>query len=686
MNKFFPHHIPFLHVISRWSGRIASPTLLSDAHALLYSIRSFAAAMLAYYIALSIGLERPSWAIITVYIVSQTSVGASLSRSLYRLAGTVAGAGATVLIVPTFVNMPILCSVMLAGWITFCLYLSLLERTPRAYAFVLAGYTASLIGFPAVSDPGTVFNIAIVRVQEIMIGIFCAALIHRYVLPTRISGLFNSKLAQTLHAARQRVADTLAGKSHSVSEPLHFALALQFLQGISHHIPYDFALSVPVRQARKALHDRLARLAIVNGELHDRLQMMTNMPADMQRLLEDVQAWLTCADAGKRKSTADALLKRSAELAHWRGVQIQTFEDALWVNFVRYITESITLLQQCERLSDAIYHAKSAPARTEYNAAKGYVFHRDPLSAARIALGAFVIILGGCLVWIYSAWPEGGTTVSILGVCCTLFGSFDTPAPHIVKYIIGSVWGVLISLIYSFALLPPLSDFPVLVAVLAPVYLLAGSLQARPPTTFLAMGITLTLPVLCELGAHYSGDFADAANTAIALFVATGFAVISMSLLQTVQADAAINRLLKLCQRDIRRSVNGVFKGDETHWTNLMIDRAALLLPRLPRSGQSSARALDHLVHFLRVGLCVMHLRRCDTPANNEVNEVLSRLNEVLSRLTHTTETDALRERIAAIAGLCLPATDEPSRQFVDKLVDLHCALRAQNLESANDK
>jgi len=55
--------------------------------------------------------------------------------------------------------------------------------------------------------------------------------------------------------------------------------------------------------------------------------------------------------------------------------------------------------------------------------------------------------------------------------------------------------------------------------VFAPVYLLAGSLQARPPTTFMAMGITLTLPVLCELGAHYSGDFAVAANTAIALFL-----------------------------------------------------------------------------------------------------------------------------------------------------------------------
>lgn len=679
MSKFTPHHSRALHAISRWSGRIASPALLSDAHALLYSVRSFVAAMLAYYIALAIGLERPSWAIITVYIVSQTSVGASLSRSLYRLAGTVAGAGATVLIVPTFVNTPILCSVILAGWISFCLYLSLLERTPRAYAFVLAGYTASLIGFPAVSDPGTVFNIAIIRLQEITIGIVCAALIHRYILPTRISGLFNSKLAQTLQATRQRIADTLAGKSNAQSEPLHLALALQFLQGVSHHIPYDFALSVPVRQARKALHDRLARLVIVNGELCDRLQAIAEMPADMQTLLDDVQAWLTCDDTGKRKKTADALQQRSAQLAQRHAAQALTFEEALRVNFLRYIVELMTLLQQCERLSDAIHHAKSAPIQAEDHAAKGYVFHRDALSAARTALGAFVIILGGCLLWIYSAWPDGGTAVSILGVCCTLFGSFDTPAPHIVKYIIGSIWGVLISLIYSFALLPPLSDFPVLVAALAPVYLLAGSLQARPPTTFMAMGITLTLPVLCELGARYSGDFADAANTAIALFFATGFAVIGMSLLQTVQADAAINRLLKLCQRDIRRSVNGVFKGDETHWTNLMIDRAALLLPRLPRSGPSSARALESLVHFLRIGLCVMRLRRCDTPAGSEINEVLY-------HLTGTTETAVLRERLAVMAALCLPATNEQSCQFVDRLVDLHCALRTKNKEPTHDK
>ncbi|MBG0589732.1 FUSC family protein [Enterobacter kobei] len=655
MNKIFSHHV-----------RLPA-TLRNDAGALIYSAKSFAAAMLAYYLALSIGLERPSWAIITVYIVSQTSVGASLSRSLYRLAGTVAGASATVLIVPIFTNMPILCSVVLTGWITFCLWLSLLERTPRAYAFVLAGYTASLIGFPAVSDPGGIFNVALVRVQEIAIGIFCAGLIHRYVLPARVSGLFNAKLSQTLQAARGRVADTLAGKPGAASGPLHLALALQFLQGISHHVPYDFALSAPVRQARKAIHDRLARLAIVNCELHDRLLTPGILPADMQALREDVQAWLAAEEAGA-SSAAEALRIRCTLLIDRYAAHALTIDDALQVSFIRYLSEAIALLEQCERLSEAIHHAKPAFGEMQTRAAKGYVFHRDPLTAARTALGAFVIILSGCLVWIFSAWPDGGTAVSILGVCCTLFGSFDTPAPHIVKYIIGSFWGVVISLLYSFALLPQVSDFPVLVAVLAPAYLLAGSLQARPPTTFMAMGITLTLPILCELGAHYSGDFAVAANTAIALFAATGFAVISMSLMQTVQADAAITRLLNLCQRDIRRSVKGTLRVDETHWINLMMDRTALLLPRLQRSKRAPEQALERLLHALRLGLSVMHIRRSDTPPGREVDALFHRINAA--------DRHALGERITAIIEQNLPAADEPTRQFVFRLVDLHCALR----------
>ncbi|TYF95917.1 FUSC family protein [Klebsiella quasipneumoniae] len=658
-------------VARRFMPQTPSAALRSDGQAVIYAAKSFAAAMLAYYLALSIGLQRPSWAIITVYIVSQTSAGASLSRSVYRLVGTVVGAAATVIIVPTFVNQPILCSVVLALWIAGSLCLSLLERTPRGYAFLLAGYTASLIGFPAVSAPGTIFDLAVTRVEEIAIGILCAGLIHRFVLPVRIAGRFNSTLAQTLATARQRIADTLAGKPVA-AETLRLALSLQFLQGINHHLPWDDGLSVPHRQARKAIHDRLARLLIVNGELYDRLQRSGPPPDDLQALLAEAEAWLTGPQAARSAPSADGLLSRCERLIVRYAADAQTMDEALRLSLARHLAEAIRLLQESERLAKAVYRRRSPALPPDAGAAKGYVFHRDPLSALRTSFGAFVIILSGCLIWIGSAWPDGGTAVSILGVCCSLFASFDAPATHLVKYLIGCVWGVLFSLLYSFVLLPQVNEFALLAAVLAPVYLLAGSLQARPATTFMAMGITLTLPILCELGASYRGDFATAINTALALFIAVGYAAFGMRLLQTVQAETAIRRLLTLCQRDIRRAARGRLAHNAHRWTNLMIDRTALLLPRLPQSGPAAGQLLDTMLRDIRTGLAVIHLRRRYQQADSASADAVQAL---LDALNPQPDITALEQPVNALLAQALPATDAASRERAEALIALYCAL-----------
>ncbi|WP_369718381.1 FUSC family protein [Klebsiella quasipneumoniae] len=658
-------------VARRFMPQTPSAALRSDGQAVIYAAKSFSAAMLAYYLALSIGLQRPSWAIITVYIVSQTSAGASLSRSVYRLVGTVVGAAATVIIVPTFVNQPILCSVMLALWIAGSLCLSLLERTPRGYAFLLAGYTASLIGFPAVSAPGTIFDLAVTRVEEIAIGILCAGLIHRFVLPVRIAGRFNSTLAQTLATARQRIADTLAGKPVA-AETLRLALSLQFLQGINHHLPWDDGLSVPHRQARKAIHDRLARLLIVNGELYDRLQRSGPPPDDLQALLAEAEAWLTGPQAARSAPSADGLLSRCERLIVRYAADAQTMDEALRLSLACHLAEAIRLLQESERLAKAVYRRRSPALPPDAGAAKGYVFHRDPLSALRTSFGAFVIILSGCLIWIGSAWPDGGTAVSILGVCCSLFASFDAPAAHLVKYLIGCVWGVLFSLLYSFVLLPQVNEFALLAAVLAPVYLLAGSLQARPATTFMAMGITLTLPILCELGASYRGDFATAINTALALFIAVGYAAFGMRLLQTVQAETAIRRLLTLCQRDIRRAARGRLAHNAHRWTNLMIDRTALLLPRLPQSGPAAGQLLDKMLRDIRTGLAVIHLRRRYQQADSASADAVQAL---LDALNPQPDITALEQPVNALLAQALPATDAASRERAEALIALYCAL-----------
>src|ERR1700728_3966428 len=129
----------------------------------LFSVKTFIAAMLAIYIALAIGLDRPYWAMATAYIVSQPLTGAMRSKALYRFIGTIIGGVAAVAMVPSLVNAPVLLSLAMAGWVGLCLYLSLLDRSPRAYMFMLAGYTAAIIGFPSVADPATTFQTALTR-------------------------------------------------------------------------------------------------------------------------------------------------------------------------------------------------------------------------------------------------------------------------------------------------------------------------------------------------------------------------------------------------------------------------------------------------------------------------------------------------------------------------------------------
>src|SRR4051812_7476107 len=145
----------------------------------IFALKTFIAALLALYIALSLDLERPYWAMATVYIASQPLSGATRSKAVYRLCGTLVGASAAVILVPTLANAPPLLSLVLALWVACCLYLSLLDRMPRSYACMLAGYTGAIIGFPSV----TIFDTALTRTEEIAIGVCLASLVAGVVFP-----------------------------------------------------------------------------------------------------------------------------------------------------------------------------------------------------------------------------------------------------------------------------------------------------------------------------------------------------------------------------------------------------------------------------------------------------------------------------------------------------------------------
>ncbi len=130
----------------------------------------------------------------TVYIVAQPLIGAMRSKAIYRLLGTLIGAAATVVLVPNLVDAPELLTAALALWTGVCLYIALLDRTPRSYLFMLAGYTAVLIGFPAVSTPDMIWDIALARAEEIGLGIICTTVIGTVVFPRELGPLLSDRI------------------------------------------------------------------------------------------------------------------------------------------------------------------------------------------------------------------------------------------------------------------------------------------------------------------------------------------------------------------------------------------------------------------------------------------------------------------------------------------------------------
>src|SRR6202012_1128984 len=94
---------------------------------LMFSLRTFAAAMLALYVSYILDLSQPVWAFMTVYIVSAPFLGMVRSKALYRIVGTIAGAVFCVAVVPNLVDAPLLLVLVIACWIALCLYLSIVD-------------------------------------------------------------------------------------------------------------------------------------------------------------------------------------------------------------------------------------------------------------------------------------------------------------------------------------------------------------------------------------------------------------------------------------------------------------------------------------------------------------------------------------------------------------------------------
>ena len=189
----------------------------------LYSGKAFLAATLAFYIALKIPLPNPYWSFASVYIVSHPLSGATRSKSIYRAFGTVLGATMAVLLVSLFASSPLTLVAAMGTWSAIALYLSLRDNTPSAYGFLLASYTTPLIAVSAIIAPGTVFDTAVARTEEILLGIICASVISTVL---RDAPAWAGRRRTRRHRASARCLRVGRAPAHRPCTPYHAAAAL----------------------------------------------------------------------------------------------------------------------------------------------------------------------------------------------------------------------------------------------------------------------------------------------------------------------------------------------------------------------------------------------------------------------------------------------------------------------------
>jgi uncharacterized membrane protein YccC len=365
-----------------------------DRAALLFSLNSFAAAMLALYIGFAIGLPRPYWAMTTAYIVSQPLSGAVRSKAVYRIIGTLVGAAAAVALVPNLVNSPLLLSAALALWVGACLTVSLLDRTPRSYLLMLAGYTAAIIGFPAVNQPGAVFEIAVTRVIEIGLGIGCATLVHSLVFPQPVGDAIRRRLEVWLADADRWALDILRARdsAKAAADRRHLAAAASEIQILSIHLPFDTSRLRETTSAVRALHERTLLLIPLLSGLADRMAALADVAdSEAREALDTVADWI---EAGADRQAGLGLAARIEALA--TGLARQDWSGLLVESLLMRLADLVAALSESHALMRCLAHPDAAldPALQAAVAhASRQKMHNDPPLALLSGTACAVAIL-----------------------------------------------------------------------------------------------------------------------------------------------------------------------------------------------------------------------------------------------------------------------------------------------------
>ncbi|MFT4020846.1 MAG: FUSC family protein, partial [Acinetobacter sp.] len=462
----------------------------------IFGVKTFIAGMMALYIAFALDLTYPMWAIGTVFIIASPYSGMVSSKAVYRLLGTVIGASVAILLTPRLINTPFLFTLVLAVWVGFCLYITLLDRTPRSYVFMLAGYTTAMIVSNAVTNIQTVsvFDMALGRVLEISVAVICTAVVFSTILPVHLGAVIQQRvskaLADTREIFKQILTDPTRDKNYLVLLG-EIARDIADIHSLAGHLAYEKGeLNGMTKPLQEMLHqfsmvisnltamsERIQQLDHIHPEYRDGLRQLHEHVLDFLQHQGEIRE----QDLNRLPAFFDEDFQNLQQLCHSNqhiilmGLKMD----------IRHLIQNVTtvkLLWQLIQRGEKRIPSQVAALTTNYPS-----LHRDHGMAVRSSIAAAVAILVSFTIWIYSGWRAGYMMAQLAAVSACILAALDNPVPALKLFIRGSIYASILVILYVFCIMPEVKAFWQLALVLAPCMIFFVMMYPYPPLTGLAL-------------------------------------------------------------------------------------------------------------------------------------------------------------------------------------------------------
>lgn len=563
---------------------------------LIFACKTFVAGMLALFISFELDLINPMWSIGTVMIIANPYSGMVSSKCVYRLIGTVAGAVIALLLTPHFINTPWLFTVILSLWVGFALYVSLLDRTPRSYVFMLAGYSTAMIVYNAITyiDTYNIFDIAVARVLEISVGVVSSAVVSATFFPVHVGAMIKQRVNKTLNDLEatfekliavqetpENYTQVLSVITRDASDIHALAVHLAYekgelkgmtkpLQEMLHQVSLVVANLVALSQRVK----QLEHLHLVNLVSHlDMLRQHTVTFLKQEKSL--VPADLQTLPIGFEEDFAELISKTTSE----QKVVLAALKMDVR-HFIANILAVKLLWQQIQQGN------KEIPIEITAITTKYPSLHRDHGIAIRGGISAVLITFIVTAAWILSGWKAGFMMAQMGAITACILTALDNPVPVLRIFIWGSIVSAGLVFLYAFGIFPHVTHFWQLALVLFPVFLVAVTMMANQ--MLMPVGMVLGINTMMGLNLHnkYSMDAVSYLDSSFAMVLGVLVSLIVIDLVRAVSPDTSATRILTLHYQAMRQALNLSYGSEFKIHLRSMLDRVGVLNTKMVQNPQ----------------------------------------------------------------------------------------------------